>query len=266
MTRSAIDDLNLDQFLPMLSVLDQDKHISAIPRPDRDHPMFYWIFRNKDFSQWSSAECPRVLWLSGLPERNIDQVSSYIVHQEKETALKIDRLVLYFFWSSAIRRRLSVADFIHTLLYQIIYCSPIDKRISIVRNFLHSLLEQVIKRKAGPNLERWSFDKECSPDENIKKILNAPVNEHFTALHAVLGDQEQRGLSLIVDGLDKVEHQRNECIRGIHAFIKHLQQRASKVKILLTSQPLDEIRELFGGLPCIEYDRERKGLPTPFSN
>jgi len=120
--------------------------------------------------------------------------------------------------------------------------------------------------KAGLNSERWSLDKECSPDENIKKILNAPVNELFTALRAVLGGQEQRGLSLIVDGLDKVEHQRDECIRGIRAFIEHLQQRAPKIKILLTSQPLAEIRELFDGLPCIEYDRERKGLPTPFSN
>src|ERR1700722_7298837 len=150
MTQSAIDDLNLDQFLPMLSVQDQDEHISAIPHPDRNHPMFYWIFRNKDFLQWSSAECSRVLWLSGLPERNIDQVSSYIVHQEKETALKTDRFVLYFFCSSAIMRRSSVANFIHTLLYQIVYCSPIDKRISIIRNFLNSLLKQAVKRKAGP--------------------------------------------------------------------------------------------------------------------
>jgi len=270
MLRSAINDLNLDQFLPMLSVLDQDEHISAMPHPDRDHPMFYWIFRNKDFSQWSSAECSRVLWLSGPPERNIDQVSSYVVHQEKETALKTGHFVLYFFCSSAIGGRSSAADFIHTLLKQIVYCSPMGKRISIIRNFLHSLLGsllgQAVKREAGFNLERWSLDKECSPDENIKKILNAPVNELFTALHAVLGDQEQRGLSLIVDGLDKVEHRRDECIREVRAFIKHLQQRASKVKILLTSQPLAEIRELFNGLPCIEYDRERKGLPIPFSN
>ena len=231
MLRPAIDDLNLDQFLPMLSVLDQDEHISAIPHLDRDHPMFYWIFRNKDFSQWSSAECSRVLWLSGLPERNIDQVSSYVVHQEKETALKTNRFVLYFFCSSEIRGRLSVYDFTHTLLKQIVYCSPIDKRISIIRNFLRSLLKQAVKRKAGPSLERWSLGKECSPDENIKRILYAPVNELFTALCAVLSGQEQRGLSLIVDGLDKFEYQRDECIRGVRAFIEHLQQQASKVKI-----------------------------------
>jgi ankyrin repeat domain-containing protein 50 len=263
MLRSAIDDLNLDQFLPMLSVLDQDEHISVIPHSDRDHPMFYWIFRNKDFSQWNSAECSRVLWLSSLPERNIDQVSSYVVHQEKETALKTDRFVLYFFCSSAIRRRSSAVNLIHTLLKQIVYCSPIDKRIPVIRNFLRSLLEQM---KAGPDSKTRNPDKECSLDENIKKILNAPVNELFTALCTVLDDQEQRGLSLIVDGLDKVEHQRDECIRGVRAFIEHLQQRVSKVKILLTSQPLAKIRELFNGMPCIEYDRERKGLPIPFFN
>ena len=270
MLRSAIDDLNLDQFLPMLPVPDQDEHIRVIPHPDRDHPMFYWIFRNKDFSQWNSAECSRVLWLSGLPERNIDQVSSYVVHQEKETALNTGHFVLYFFCSSAIKGKSSVADFVHTLLKQIVYCSPMGKRISIIRNFLHSLFDSLLgkafKRKTSFNLEEWRLDKKCSPDENIKKILNAPVNELFTALCTVLDDQEQRGLSLIVDGLDKVEHQRDECIRGIRAFIEHLQQRASKVKVLLTSQPLVEIRELLNGLPCIEYDRERKGLPIPFSN
>ena len=254
----------------MLSVIDQDEHISAIPHPDRDHPMFYWIFRNKDFSQWSSAECSRVLWLSGLPERNIDQVSSYVVHQEKETALMTDRFVLYFFCSSAIRRRSSAVNLIHTLLKQIVYCSPMDKRVSIIRNILYSLfnslLGQAPKRRTSFYWEEWGLDKKCSPDENIKKILNAPVNELFTALHAVLGGQEQRGLSLIIDGLDKVEHQRDECISGIRTFIENLQQRASKFKILLTSQPLAEIKELFDGLPCIEYDKERKGLPIPFSN
>ncbi|KAK8924411.1 hypothetical protein VCV18_004833 [Metarhizium anisopliae] len=81
---SAIDELNLDQFLRMLSRVDQDSHISAIPHPDREDPRFHWIFKNVDFKQWSYAKRSQVLCLSGRAERNISQVSSYIVDQEKK--------------------------------------------------------------------------------------------------------------------------------------------------------------------------------------
>src|SRR4051812_18270865 len=127
MLRSAVDDLNLDQFLPMLSVLDQDEHMRTMSPLDQGHPMFYWIFRNMDFLQWNSDKFP-VLWVSGLPERNIHQVSSYIVGQEKDRTLKADHFVLYFFCSSAIGNGSAFTYFVHTLLNQIVYCSPMDKR------------------------------------------------------------------------------------------------------------------------------------------
>lgn len=49
--RSAIDGLNPDSILLILLVVDQDKHISTIPPPNRDDPMFYWIIRNIDFTR-----------------------------------------------------------------------------------------------------------------------------------------------------------------------------------------------------------------------
>ena len=216
-----------------------------------------------DFKQWSTASCPQVLWLSGPPECDIHQVSSYIVDQEKNRASKTQYFVLYFFCSTAARKKLVIVIFIHTLLDQIVRCSPANKRILIVRRFLHSLLEGAFK-KGRTNWERRGFDEKDSPDTNIKKILNAPADELWTALEAVLGNEEQRDLSVVVDGLDKVvEHQRGELIKGVCAFVKHLQQRTSRVKILLTSRPLAEIKDLFDGLPCIEHDRERKGPPVP---
>jgi hypothetical protein len=39
--QSAINGLNVDQFLPMLSALDQDKYISTTRSLDCDHPMFH---------------------------------------------------------------------------------------------------------------------------------------------------------------------------------------------------------------------------------
>jgi hypothetical protein len=263
MLQSAIDNVDLDRFLPMLSVVDQEKHQSTIPSLNYDQPKSFWIFRNMDFRQWSTASCPQVLWLSGPPECDIHQVSSYIVDQEKNRASKTQYFVLYFFCSTAARKEPIIVIFIHTLLDQIIRCSPENKRILVVRRFLHSLLEGAFKKGRAPNWERRGFNEKDSPDTNIEKILNAPADELWAALEAVLGDEEQRGLSVVVDGLDKVEHQQGELIRGVRAFVKHLQQRTSKVKILLTSRPLAEIKELFDGLPCIEHDRERKGSSVP---
>lgn len=263
MLSSTVNKLNLDQSLKMLSGVGQDEHISAIPPLDCDHPSFYWIFRNLDFVQWRSAGRSQVLWLSGPPERNIHQVSSYIVGQEKET----DHLVLYFFCSAAIKRKPIVAAFVHTLLEQIVCCSPIDKRILIIRSFLHSLLKEAFQKEkeAIPNQEKWDFNEKDTPATNIHKILNAPANTLLSALGAFLVREEQRSLLIVVDGLDKVEHQPDELIRGIRVFVECLQQRTSMVKILLTSRPLAEIKDLFNGLPWIEHDRERKGPSLPHS-
>jgi ankyrin repeat domain-containing protein 50 len=170
-----------------------------------------------------------MLWLSGPPECDIHQVSSYIVDQEKNRTSKTQYFVLYFFCSTAARKEPIVVIFIHTLLDQIVRCSPTNKRILIVRRFLHSLLEGTFKKERIPSWERRGFDEKDSPDTNIEKILNAPASELWAALEAVLGDEEQRGLSVFVDGLDKVEHQRGELIRGVRVFVKHLHQRTSRV-------------------------------------
>jgi len=66
-------------------------------------------------------------------------------------------------------------------------------------------------------------------------------------------------LSIVIDGLDQINHHKSEFIKGVRKFIAHLQERALKVKTLLTSRPQTEIKELFNRLLCIEYDKERKG-------
>ncbi|KAF2192459.1 purine and uridine phosphorylase [Zopfia rhizophila CBS 207.26] len=254
--QSAIDSMNPDQFRPMLSVVDQKKYMSTIPPLDRGDPKFYWIFRNIDFAQWNSAKCSQVLWLSGPPECNIHQVSSYFAGQEKNTALKTDHFALYFFCSAVIRRRSIVSLFVHTLLNQVACCS--SRGGEIIRRFFHSLLKEAFDKEAAANWKQRDFGREDPPEKNIEKMLKAPAGELWAALRAVLGDEEQRDLLVVVDGLDKIEHQRGEFISEVRAFVEHLQQRTSKVKVLLTSRPLTEIKDLFDGLLCIEHDRERK--------
>ncbi|KAF2183392.1 hypothetical protein K469DRAFT_690132 [Zopfia rhizophila CBS 207.26] len=256
MLRSAIDGLNLDQFLRMLSVVDQDEHISAIPPLDRDHPMFYWIFKNEDFVQWNSPECSQVLWLSGPPERMIHQVASHVWSRENSIHSKTDHFVLHLFCSAGIKGS-PIVGFVHTFLNQIVYCSPADRRLSIIQSFLRNLLDEAFKKEAAPSWKERGFNEGDSPDKNLQKLLDVSENELLTALRSIL-DEEQRGLSVVIDGLDKVGHQRGKFIEGVRAFVERLQQRTSKVKILLTSRPLSEIKDLLYGLPYIEYDRERK--------
>jgi hypothetical protein len=253
-----------DQLLEMFSAADYDKHKSTIPPLDCSHPMFYWIFKNMDFVQWSSASYSQALWLSGPPERNIHQVSSYIVDREKNRVMNTQRLVLYFFCSAPIKGRPTVAVFIRTLLSQIVRSSPRDKRISIIRSFLRSLHAEIFEKGGSSHWKELDLIKGDSPNENIEKILQGPSNELWAALRAVLADEKQRELLVVVDGLDKVEDQNVEFLEGVRGFVTHLLKETSKVKILLTSRPQAETKEVLNGLPCIEYDKERIGLSAPY--
>ena len=263
--RSAIDIVDLDGLLPPLSVIDQEKHKPPSLSLDCNQPKFHWVFRNIDYKKWDSASGCQMLWISGPPECNISQISSYVVDQEKNRAeksrtLKREHLVLFFFYSSEITKG-SVA--VYTILNQIVHCSPMEKRIPIIQRFLHSLLEQAFKKEEGCSWKQRGFKEEDSPHENIKRLLNASVDELWAALRAVLSCEQDRELSIIVDGLEHIEHQRDKFIGGVRSFIEHLRQRTPKIKILLTSRPLVEIKELFNGLPSIEHDRERKGPSVP---
>ncbi|KAH7129683.1 putative kinesin, partial [Dactylonectria estremocensis] len=256
MLLSVIDTVDLDLIFKTLSVIDQ-KHISAAPPLEGDQPMFSWIFGNVDFKQWSSASSSQLLWLSAPPERSIQRVSSHIVSQEKTKALKTQHFVLYFFCSTAVGGKPIVPVFVHTLLDQIIRSSSPTDGISIARRFLYSLTEGIFKEEAAPRREEWDLGGEDS-NATIRKILEAPNDDLWGALRAALVYEQNREFSVVVDGLEHVQDQRSEFIPAVRSFVEHLQQRFSKVKILLTSRPQADVTEIFEGLPCIEYDKERK--------
>ncbi|KAF8531181.1 hypothetical protein BDD12DRAFT_767460, partial [Trichophaea hybrida] len=90
------------------------------------------------------------------------------------------------------------------------------------------------------------------------KVLDVSGSEHWDALKAVLDIEHTQELSLIIDGLDMIEYQKDKFVKGVRKFIRHLQNGPSTTKVLLTSRPQAEIKEILDGLPCIEYDKERK--------
>ncbi|EFY94395.2 Ankyrin repeat-containing domain protein [Metarhizium robertsii ARSEF 23] len=250
---TAINELDLDQFLLLLSGVDRDEQTSAMPLLDRDNPMFCWIFRNIDFKEWESGKCPQVLCLCGPAQCSISQVSSYILRRAK----KSDCRVLHFFCSAATGRQPIVAVFVHTLLAQIVRYSTVGRGILTIRRFFHRLLLEAFQDGAVPHWKDRGF-LEQDPPKSVKKILDvATSNELLTALKTALDDEAERDLLLVVDGLDKVKHQRGEFVSGVEEVMEYLLQRNSKAKILLSSEPLDEIKGLIDRVRCIEHDRER---------
>jgi hypothetical protein len=242
---------NPDRFLKLLS-LDQTKHESTIPLLDRDEPTFYWVFRNCDFIQWNSGKFP-VLWLAGPTECRINEVSSYIVRLENDTTLGSQHFVLYFYCSSVVGKRSSVTSFIQTFLHQFICRLPPNNRGAVVIAFLQTLLDRIFRRDPS------RFDSEDSSDSGLKKILDAPPRDLWDALKAAFNAEPEQKLSIIIDGLDKIEEPKTEFIKGLREFVEVLLERRWKPKVLLTSRPRADVKEILDGLLYIEYDKERKG-------
>ena len=252
-----------DQFLQVLSPVDQEKYQSGLPKLDRDDPKFCWVFENMDFEQWCLANS-QVLWLTGPPECGTHEVASHIVDLARSQDSETQPIVFYFFCSTVTGTKSIMAAFIHALLQQLIsYSSPL-KKISVITAFLCTLLDTVICRDSDADADLWRLIKnpDCSPELKIRKILDvSSVNGHWhaNAIKQILHIEQEQGLTIIIDGLDEAKDQKTGFIKEICGFITHLKQQTCKFKVLLTSQPQIEIKALLEGLSCIEYDIERKG-------
>lgn len=246
--------LSVDQFLEMLSVVNQDKHQDKIPPLSLNDPSFYWVFKNVDFVKWNREISPQVLWLSGPPDRNIEHVASYIVHERK----KLDSLLLYFFCRAVIWETRIENKFVHTLLYQIIRRSPEEKGIIIMRHFLHTLFE-AYQQAPDSSWKMWGINETESADEGIRKLLDAPATCLFDALRSILAGEENESL-LVIDGWDTFNLEGRTFVNRVLLLVDNLQQNVPKVKILLTGRSMGKFKLISRGLSSIHYDKERQGL------
>ena len=212
-----------------------------------------------DFGQWQHTDGMEVLWLSGPAECRISDASSRIVDLAKGTYPEVQHSVLYFFCSTAPRKTPIAITFVSTIVRQLVRCSPkLEKEITTT--FLRTLLDAIFSGEPLSNPEVPRFSAGDSAEVLAKKIIKAPSDAYWGALRAVANIQREKGLSLIIDGLDQTEHQKHEFIRELCVFIEYLRERPSRTRVLLTSRPQAEIKEILGRLPSIEYDRERKGM------
>jgi hypothetical protein len=167
--------------------------------------------------------------------------------------------VLYFFCSTAPTEVPTAISFVSTIVHQLI-CSLPQLKEKVTTVFLRTLLDTILRKEPLSNSELSRFRGNDSVEATVKKILKASSNGYWSALRAVLDIERERGLYLIIDGLDKTGHQNYEFAREVCVFLEDLRERRSTTRVLLTSRPQAAIKEVLSGLPCIEYDRERKGL------
>ena len=212
-----------------------------------------------DFERWQRTTGSEVLWLSGPAECHISDASSYVVDLVKERPSQTQHLVLYFFCSTASAQALLAATFVSTIIHQLASRIP-QLTGKIITVFLRTLLDTILRDGLLSDPGRSRFKTNDSAEATMKNILKTPSSGYWGALREVLDIEREQELSLIIDGLDKVEHQKDNFIQELCAFVEHLRGRPSTTRVLLTSQPQAGMKEMLGQLPSIEYDRERKGL------
>ena len=265
MLQFVVDGVGADQLLHHLPAVGQPDPESSTEPSSHDLPGFYWIFKNVDFERWQSSKGFQVLWISGPAESRISNASSRIVNQVMKASSEsgAKHSVLYFFCSAAPRKVPIAITFISTIIHQLVRSLPEpEERVATV--FLRNLLDTILTDEPllGHQEERSRFKRDDSVEATVKKILKTSSDGYWSALRAVMEsiDSEHR-FSLIIDGLDtRAERQEGEFVSDFTRFLDFLRERPTATRVLLTSRPQAGIKEILSGLPCIEYDRERKGL------
>ncbi|KAL2787018.1 nucleoside phosphorylase domain-containing protein [Aspergillus keveii] len=82
LVRSAIDNLDIHEFLSILPVASQSEWVSPETPIDPNDLAHTWIFQNSDFQTWSKHDGNPVLWISGAPQQNISLISSYVINRK----------------------------------------------------------------------------------------------------------------------------------------------------------------------------------------
>ena len=265
MLQFVVGGVSSDQLLHHLQEVGQpDPESSTKPLGD-DSPGFYWIFKNVDYERWQSTEGLQVLWISGPAESRISNASSRIVNQVMKASSEsgAKHSVLYFFCSAAPRKVPIAITFISTIIHQLV-CSLPEPKERVATVFLRNILDTILTDEPllDHHEERSRFKRDDSAEATVKKILKASSDGYWSALRAVMEsiDSEHR-FSLIIDGLDtRAERQEGEFVSDFIRFLDFLRERPTAARVLLTSRPQAGIKEILSGLPCIEYDRERRGL------
>ncbi|UKZ70704.1 uncharacterized protein TrAtP1_011676 [Trichoderma atroviride] len=263
MLQTTLSESNGEELLKLLPISEYRPTLPEyheIPK-NNDSPEFHWVLRNIDFKQWSLNEGPRLLCLTGHPsQNNLNQLSSYIVDQEKAanySILSISR--------SDMEHTPTINALPYILLRKLVCCSPNSQKTHVIRSFFKKLLENH-KVESSVDWKEATFNNEIFLKYMEKILKGATTKDLLSPLKTAVDFAEQRRLLVVIEGLDLIEPmddivQRLDLVESmddfVHSLIKHL-QRKSKIKILITSSARFKNLSLFQDFLNIEYDKERK--------
>ncbi|OGM40936.1 hypothetical protein ABOM_010325 [Aspergillus bombycis] len=254
----AIENVNVDQFLKRIVSVGVRRPCPDLPPVRSDDPKYWWISRNIDFQCWQSSDSSQFLWLSGRSECNIQQATAFQIGKEFNKA-PVKPAFVQFHCSDLLPPHYSLIKAIsHSLFHQLISNLPANSKDLAIKDFLRCLYSTAVAKSEELTKRIIRIDDKTSKENIIDMIMRLEDSHHWSALKAALTEVKQ-DLVLVLYHIDLVSPQNIESILDIVTFLKHLVQKATrKVKVLLTSKPNAEIREILAGVPSIEHDKERK--------
>ncbi|KAL7945324.1 putative kinesin [Trichoderma barbatum] len=262
--RCLIETSGLKQLLQLLPMVERSQNTPAIPTLDPNDPKFSWLLRNIDYKTWKSNDGPVTLCLASSLAYQLSQVSSYIVGQNKNTNCP----VIYFFCShreniefdtgQSAKQNMPLANIlICTLFGQIVYLSPREKGVLVMRTFIKGLLQKAFVKKSIQNWTKYDFQK-YDLSTSLQNLLgNMTTSDLLTVFQKTLDYAKPQVSLLVLDGIEKA-YQGGRLLHLIEILINDLRRQNPNIKVLLAGPTLCDIKSLSQESLCIEQDKERR--------
>ncbi|KAF8241415.1 hypothetical protein K440DRAFT_572220, partial [Wilcoxina mikolae CBS 423.85] len=143
----------------------------------------------------------------------------------------------------------AITTFTHFVLRHILNVSDAPQAKSITETFLHTLLLKIIQR------DRSRFEDRGFSAITLDEILRAESGGHLEALtKAVAKVRTIQDMPIIIDGIDNIGPDGLQFLK----MFSSLKTANPKPKVLVTCRLDPDLKRLVDGVPCIEYDKERK--------
>lgn len=173
-----------------------------------------WFFEDKRFLEWRDSNNSRLLWVSAGPGCGKSVLARALIDERRVCMTDMPSNVCYFFFKDGQEKRTRGADALSAILHQLF-----EKTVLI--------------RHALPIYARYG------------EKLRDTFSELWNILVAAAEGSEAGDIVCVLDALDECEETaRNQLVEKLAHFFS-LVNSSSKLKILITSRPYDDLEEKF---------------------
>jgi ABC-type dipeptide/oligopeptide/nickel transport system ATPase component len=223
---------------------------------DRRHPgTCKWIFEEEDFQSWRGQESNHLLWISGEAGFGKSILMSSIIdslQREPDAAAKDKPLFIYFFCKTGNDATQRGNRIMLHLLLQLLSKGNVDDAASKSNKATQEdKANQLRKEKC---IEIVKEARARTKDATTSQAIDSTSFQLKSGMQPLLCDLAkalERRVYIIVDALD-------ECIDWSDGFLDALQGIAdfdADIRVLISSRPEDEIRDVLYVYPNIEVTK-----------